>query len=357
MSALRVRAPGLALAIALAWVSVGIAALETRWLGYTVLDALVIAILGGMLLRAALPASEWMEPGIDFAAKELLEVAIVLLGASVDLPALVRAGPALIAGILILVGVGLTASYAIGRALRLPHPLALLIACGNAICGNSAIAAVAPVIRAERAHVASAIAFTAVLGVVAVLGLPMLIGPLGLGDTQYGVLAGLTVYAVPQVIAAAFPVSVAAGQMATLVKLARVLLLGPVVVVLALLHRAGGAADRAPDRAPRGAPEGAPDEVARGRPTFRLTQFVPGFIVGFIALGVVRSLGLFPEVALGPTQRVSHTLTLVAMAGLGLGVDLRSLRRVGPKVALATTLSLVVMVGIAVAVIRGFGLG
>jgi uncharacterized integral membrane protein (TIGR00698 family) len=341
MSAFRVRAPGLALAIVLAWVSVGIAALETRWLGYTVLDALVIAILGGMLLRAALPASAWMEPGIDFAAKELLEVAIVLLGASVDLPALMRAGPALIAGILLLVGLGLTASYGIGRALRLPHPLALLIACGNAICGNSAIAAVAPVIRAERAHVASAIAFTAVLGVVAVLGLPMLIGPLGLGDTQYGVLAGLTVYAVPQVIAAAFPVSAAAGQMATLVKLARVLLLGPVVVTLALLHRRSGEQDGA----------------SASRPEFRLTQFVPGFIVGFIALGVIRSLGLLPEGLLGPTQRVSHTLTLVAMAGLGLGVDLRSLRRVGPKVALATTLSLLVMVGLALAVIRGFRLG
>src|SRR5690606_31975522 len=116
-------------------------------------------------------------------------------------------------------------------------PLALLIACGNAICGNSAIAAVAPVIRAEREQVASAIAFTAVLGVVAVLGLPLLIAPLALSDTEYGVLAGLTVYAVPQVIAAAFPVSVAAGQMATLVKLARVLLLGPVVLLLALLHR------------------------------------------------------------------------------------------------------------------------
>jgi uncharacterized integral membrane protein (TIGR00698 family) len=341
VSAFRVRAPGLALAIALAWVSVGIAAAETRWLGYTAIDALVIAILGGMLLRAALPTSEWMEPGIDFAAKNLLEVAIVLLGASVDLPALMRAGPALIAGILILVGVGLTLSYGIGRALKLPHPLALLIACGNAICGNSAIAAVAPVIRAERAHVASAIAFTAVLGVVAVLGLPLLIVPFGLDDTQYGVLAGLTVYAVPQVIAAAFPVSVAAGQMATLVKLARVLLLGPVVVVLALLHR-------------RPRERGASEDA---RPTLHLTQFVPAFIVGFVALGVVRSLGLFPESLLGPTQRVSHLLTLVAMAGLGLGVDLKSLRQVGPKVALATTLSLLVLVGLALGLIAGLGLG
>jgi len=341
MSTFRARAPGLGLAIALAFVSVGIAAVETRWLGYTVLDALVIAILGGMLLRAALPSSDWMEPGIDFAAKELLEVAIVLLGASVDLPALLRAGPALLAGILVLVSVGLAASYGIGRALRLPHPLALLIACGNAICGNSAIVAVAPVIRADRAHVASAIAFTAVLGVMAVLGLPLLIKPLGFGDTQYGVLAGLTVYAVPQVIAAAFPVSVAAGQMATLVKLVRVLLLGPVVVLLAILHRPGN----------------TPDAPGNERPPLRLTQFVPAFIVGFIALGVIRSLGLFPDSLVGPTQRVSHTLTLVAMAGLGLGVDLRSLRRVGPKVALATTLSLVVLIALAIALIVGLGLG
>lgn len=341
MSTFRARAPGLGLAIALAFVSVGIAAVETRWLGYTVLDALVIAILGGMLLRAALPSSDWMEPGIDFAAKELLEVAIVLLGASVDLPALLRAGPALLAGILVLVSVGLAASYGIGRALRLPHPLALLIACGNAICGNSAIVAVAPVIRADRAHVASAIAFTAVLGVMAVLGLPLLIKPLGFGDTQYGVLAGLTVYAVPQVIAAAFPVSVAAGQMATLVKLVRVLLLGPVVVLLAILHRPGN----------------TPGAPGNERPPLRLTQFVPAFIVGFIALGVIRSLGLFPDSLVGPAQRVSHSLTLVAMAGLGLGVDLRSLRRVGPKVALATTLSLAVLIALAIALIIGLGLG
>lgn len=329
------RLRGLAVALALAAASAGVAALEARLLGYVVLDALVIAILGGVLLRALLPTSAWMEPGIDFAAKELLEVAIVLLGASVDFPALLRAGPTLMIGILCLVGGGLTASYLIGRALRLPHPLALLIACGNAICGNSAIAAVAPVIRAEREQVASAIAFTAVLGVVAVLGLPLLIAPLGLSDTEYGVLAGLTVYAVPQVIAAAFPVSVAAGQMATLVKLARVLLLGPVVLLLALLHRQ-------PKAVAAGRGSGAP----------RITQFVPWFIVGFALVGVLRSLGLLSDAVTRITQSSSHLLTLVAMAGLGLGVELRALRRVGVRVAIATSLSLVVLVVMALGIIR-----
>jgi len=110
----------------------------------------------------------------------------------------------------------------------------VLVACGNAICGNSAIAAVAPVIGADAEQVGAAIAFTAILGVAVVLGLPFLIAPLGLSFYQYGVLAGLTVYAVPQVLAAAFPVSVLSGQVGTLVKLIRVLMLGPVMLFFAL---------------------------------------------------------------------------------------------------------------------------
>jgi uncharacterized membrane protein YadS len=110
----------------------------------------------------------------------------------------------------------------------------VLVACGNAICGNSAIAAVAPVIGATAREVASAIAFTAVLGVVVVLVLPLLIPALGLSATQYGVLAGLTVYAVPQVLAATAPLGSLSMQTGTPVKLVRVLMLGPLVLLLSL---------------------------------------------------------------------------------------------------------------------------
>ena len=115
--------------------------------------------------------------------------------------------------------------------------MCILIACGNSICGNSAIVAVAPIIGATSDEVASSIAFTAVLGVVVVLTLPLLVPILELSLTQYGVLAGLTVYAVPQVLAATLPIGALSNQVGTVVKLVRVLMLGPVVLGLSLLTR------------------------------------------------------------------------------------------------------------------------
>ena len=115
--------------------------------------------------------------------------------------------------------------------------MSILVACGNSICGNSAIAAVAPIIDADGDDVASSIAFTAVLGVVVVLGLPFLVPLLKMSLTQYGVLAGLTVYAVPQVLAATLPIGALSNQVGTVVKLVRVLMLGPVVLGLSLISR------------------------------------------------------------------------------------------------------------------------
>ena len=302
----------------------------------------MVAILVGMVIRTLWTPPAGAEAGIAFTAKEVLEVAVLLLGVSVDLPLLLRAGPALAVGIVLLVVLGLALSYGIGRALGLPHKLAVLVACGNSICGNSAIAAVAPVIDADAEHVASAIAFTAILGVAVVLGLPLLVRPLDLSFYQYGVLAGLTVYAVPQVLAAAFPVSALSGQVGTLVKLVRVLMLGPVVVFFALLHRAPASV------------AGGPTDAAR--PAFRPTRFVPWFIVGFLALAGLRSAGVLPAAVAAPARALSSWLTIAAMAALGLGVDLRAIARVGRPVVATVTASLVVLVALSVALIRVLGI-
>jgi uncharacterized integral membrane protein (TIGR00698 family) len=337
--------PGLALVAAVGAVSFAIGALEEYLLGQPVIEALVVAILLGMLVRSArtLPAS--LEPGIDFSAKQVLEFAIVLLGAAVDLPLLLRAGPALAIGIVLLVIVGLAAGYGIGRAFGLPHRLAVLVATGNAICGNSAIAAVAPVIGAEREHVASAIAFTAILGVAVVLGLPHLIGPLGFSDYQYGVLAGLTVYAVPQVLAAAFPVSTLAGQVGTLVKLVRVLMLGPVVLFFTLTHRA-----------PTPHADSATIGARTSRRAFTLARAVPWFIVGFLLLAALRSSGVLAESLGVRLKTLSGWLTILAMAALGLGVDLRALRKVGAPVVLTVVASLGVLLALSIALIRALAI-
>ncbi len=331
-------APGIALSAVIGIVAWLLADIEVRLLGHPVIEALVLAILLGMAVRTVWTPPPTMSPGIGFTAKQLLEVAVFLLGVSVDLPLLLRAGPSLAIGIVGLVVIGLSLSYGLGRVLGLEHKLAVLVACGNSICGNSAIAAVAPVIDAEPEQIASSIAFTAILGVAVVLGLPLLIHPLGLSFYQYGVLAGLTVYAVPQVLAAAFPVSVLSGQVGTLVKLVRVLMLGPVVLFFALRERRSST------------------RTSAATQRFRVTQYVPWFIIGFLVLAGVRSAGLVPVALITPARALSQWLTVAAMAALGLGCDLRAILRAGRPIMLTVTGSLVLLIVLSVALIRGLGI-
>ena len=166
--------PGLLLCGGVTLAANALHGLQVRVLGFPWLEALVLAILLGAAVRTAwTPGPKW-QAGIAFSAKTLLEVAVALLGASLSFGTLLAVGPALLAGIMVVVAVAVVSSYAIGRALGLPQRMAVLVACGNSICGNSAIAAVAPLIGASSRDVASAIAFTAVLGVAVVLGLPLL---------------------------------------------------------------------------------------------------------------------------------------------------------------------------------------
>jgi uncharacterized integral membrane protein (TIGR00698 family) len=227
--------PGIALCSSLAICAVGLQHAEERLFGRAWLEALVLAILLGMLVRVAWTPSRRWAPGIAISAKYLLEVAVALLGAAISARTILSLNAALLIGIAGTVVATMVLSFAVGKMLRLPTRLALLVACGNSICGNSAIAAVAPVIGADSDDVSSSVGFTAVLGVIVVLGLPLLASALGMSPLRYGVLVGLTVYAVPQVIAAAAPLGPVAVQVGTVVKLVRVLMLGPVCVLLALL--------------------------------------------------------------------------------------------------------------------------
>src|SRR5258708_24658260 len=136
------------LCVAVTIVAMLLERVEVNFVGQPYLEALVIAIvLGGASGTAGTPGPTW-NPGIQFSAKILLEVAVVLLGASVSASAAAALGPALIFGIAGIVVVAIATSYAICRLLDLPLRMSILVACGNSICGNSAIAAVAPIIRA-----------------------------------------------------------------------------------------------------------------------------------------------------------------------------------------------------------------
>lgn len=325
--------PGLTLCAVVTALGYALAACERALLGKVWLEPLVLAILIGTAIRSAWTPGRIWGPGVEFGAKVLLELAVVLLGASVSAATLLGAGPWLLLGIGGVVALAICVSFAIGRGLGLPARMALLVACGTSICGNSAIAAVAPVIGADGDDVAASIGFTAVLGIVTVVALPLLGHALGMDGLHYGALAGLTVYAVPQVIAAAAPAGPLAVQMGTLVKLVRVLMLGPVCVALAMV------APRLPRNA---APARAPS----------LTRVVPWFILGFLALMGLRSADLVPAAALAPAADMAGLLTVLSMAALGLGVDVRVVAQAGARVTAAVCLSLVALGLISLALIH-----
>ncbi|PDV87714.1 putative sulfate exporter family transporter [Rhizobium sp. H4] len=283
-------------------------------------ESLVLAILIGIAVRSSVCLSQTFIPGIRFCAKTLLEIAVVLLGASLSTAAVRQAGLPLVGGIAVLVALSLAGSFLIGRLFGLSASVATLVACGNSICGNSAVAAAAPVIGAKPNDIAASIAFTALLGIGAVLTLPLLHLFLGLSAVQYGVFAGLTAYAVPQVLAATASAGAVSTQVGTLVKLIRVMMLGPVILLLAAVHgrRPGGSA-------------------------VNLRHVLPWFILGFAAMATLRSFDAIPAALLPGMSAVSSAFTVTAMAALGLSVDVRSVGHTGGRVLAAAALSLLAL--------------
>lgn len=311
--------PGLAVSALITGLAQALAVAQDAIIGHQLVDGLVFAIVLGTIFHTAFGLWPSLKAGIAFSAKFLLEFAIVLLGASISAASVTQTGTGIVAMVAIIVLLSLIISYSICRLLGLTDHLATLVACGNSICGNSAIVAAAPVIGAESDDVAASIAFTAALGIVVVLLLPWLFPLSRMSQWQYGVFAGMTVYAVPQVLAATAPIGVASVHIGTLVKLMRVLMLGPVVLMLRFKGNHGAVAG-----------------LSVGR-------LVPWFIVGFFAMMALRSFNLIPEVAVDAAKTCSTLLTTISMAALGLSVNMRTVFASGGRVLLAGVLSLVAL--------------
>jgi uncharacterized integral membrane protein (TIGR00698 family) len=325
---------GSLLCLALVLGALALQAIEISFFRRAWLEVVLLAILLGIALRGVWEPGKVWTPGINFCAKQLLEFGVMLLGASINVPALMHVAPGLAAGVAVIVGVSIVASYAIGRLFRLPPRMAMLVACGNSICGNSAIAAAAPTIGADQNEIAASIAYTAALGLVVVLALPLVAPRAGLSPVQYGVLAGITVYSVPQVLAATAPVSAVSVQIGTMVKLGRVLMLGPVILALGC------------------AGWGRVQDVERARQSVPLGKLVPWFVIGFAAFAVLRASGLLPPALLPAVAWIAELLTVLAMAALGLGVNPRTVFRAGTRALAVVGCSVFLLVALSLTLIR-----
>lgn len=286
-------------------------------------SALLIAIVLGVVLRNTVPLPAALEPGIAFAAKKLLRLGVVLLGLQLVLGDILGLGPGMIVVVVAIVTVGIGATMLIGRLLGISLTQTLLIACGFSICGAAAVAAVDGVIETDdEEEVVTAVALVVVFGTLMIPIVPLLASALGLGQHDGGLWAGGSIHEVAQVVAAGSAIGGAALGLAVIVKLARVLMLAPVMAAVSLVRR----------RAMRGQAVGG-----------KQPPIIPLFVAGFILMVLVRSTGWLPAGILDGAKLAQTALLAAAMFGLGTGVHLRRILRVGPKPFVLAAASTVVV--------------
>ncbi|MGH7681411.1 MAG: YeiH family protein [Candidatus Eiseniibacteriota bacterium] len=309
------------------------------------LGEVIFAVLLGMLVGNIVRLPKGIEPGVRFSFQAVLRGAIVLLGASFSFHQVVAIGGKSLIMIAVLMALALSAAHLLGRLAGVPGRLATLIGVGTAVCGNSAIVAVAPVIRALDEEVSFAVATNTLFGTAAVLLYPIIGHALHFNDHVFGTWAGTAVNDTSQVVAAGFAYSEAAGRLATAVKLTRNALMGLVIVGVGLAY------------ARAGAETGAASPLAQ-----RLKQSIPLFVLGFLAMAILNSVGVFATLSRTLNldlatifRETSRAMILVALAGVGLSTRIDAMRRTGLKPFLIGLVVALITSGASLLLIRLIG--
>jgi uncharacterized integral membrane protein (TIGR00698 family) len=320
VSALRRVAPGLVLAGAGAAVGFGVNAVAGG------LPVVLVAVILGVLVANVAGVRATAKPGLEFAAGTLMKAGIVLLGFELVFQEMLRLGARGLTVVVVVVVATFFGTRWAGRLLGVSDGLSLLVATGFSICGVSAIAAAREASGANEEEVAYAIALVTLCGSLSIIVLPALHGVLGLDDRSFGAWVGASVHDVAQVVAASSVVGGAAVAAAVVVKLARVMLLGPLVAWISWA-------------------KGRSSGMAR-------TRFVPVFVLAFVGAALLRSAGLVPSQALHPLADAKLVLLAVALFAVGARVELRKLVAVGVRPLVLALGSWAIVAAVAYAGVR-----
>jgi uncharacterized integral membrane protein (TIGR00698 family) len=307
--------------------------------GKTVASAVAVAIVLGVLLRnlVGLPAA--CKSGVSLAVKRLLRVGIALLGAQLSLGQVLSTGATALFVVAACIVLAILVVRFISMRMGLSDRLGTLLGVGTSICGVSAIVATAPAIEAKQEETSLAVATITVFGLLAVVVYPLLGRLLGLSDVVFGTWAGTAVNDTSQVVATGLIYSQRAGEVATVVKLTRNLFMAPVIVVLSTWYLRRGE-----------------QAAGKGQKGISWKSAVPGFVLGFVAMAVLNSLGVFPPMALDLIKTASSWLIVAALAGVGLETNLASLKTIGFRPFYAGLCAATFMAAVSFGLIRIFGI-
>ncbi len=275
----------------------------------------IFGILLGIGIGNMTPRTSTLAGGINFTSKTILQWAVIILGSGLSLREVYATGVASVIIILVTISTAFAAVFVAGRLLEVEFNLKSLIGVGTAICGGSAIAAVAPIIEAEDQEIAYAISTVFLFNVVAVFILPALGHALGLTQMGFGLLAGTAINDTSSVVAAGYTFGNAAGDYATIVKLTRTIMIVPIALGFVALMMF---------RKKKEAQEG---RIAK----FRLVKIFPWFILGFLLMSALNTSGVLDTSMVAFLKEAGKFLIIMALSAIGLKTDLSKMLATGLK--------------------------
>lgn len=325
--------PGLMIAL--------IIALIARWieaiLPVDFIGATVIAIILGIIINNLYSIKETtFNSGVTFTSKRVLKFAIILLGGSLNIATILEVGQVTLIVLIFTLLTAFGGGYLLGKLMGVDWKFSSLISAGTGICGGTAISAVAPIIDAEDSQVSYAMSNIFIFDMFMIILFPLIGGWLGMSDMSYGLWAGTAVNDTSSVVAAGYAFSETAGDFATMVKLTRTLAIIPVVIGFSLFQMRK-------NRKQAG-------DTQNNQVDMNLKNIFPWFIVGFLALVALNSIGLIPVAVSQAFKDISKFLMIVALAAIGLKTDLGEMKQTGikPLIHGVSTSVLVVLVSLAV---------
>lgn len=275
------------------------------------LGSITLVLLLALLLGNLKTWNEAYKSVFQYADKHLLALATMLLGFGLNLRLLAELSPLYLVVLTGMVLLSLLSSQWFGGGLS--SSMRWLLGAGNGICGNSAIAATAPVVKANKTEIGLAVAVVNLLGTVGIFLFPLLAKAFDLNHAESALLVGSILQSVGHVVAAGFSIDAETGTMALLLKMGRILLLGPVIFFVGFRFN-------------------------KGQQQPLSLKLVPNYVWGFLLAALITSSGWVPEPITKGFEKAGTYLLLLAMAGIGLSIQIKQLVSMGPKAALSGSL-------------------
>ena len=294
--------PGIALSFAIAAIAIYLG----NW--FPLIGSSVFAIVLGILLSNLWKLPDSFQLGLTYSGKKLLQYSIIFLGFSMSIGKVSATGLSSLKISLLTILIAFLAAYAAGKFFKMRRVLTILIGFGTAICGGSAIAAASPILEAEEEDIALSISTIFFFNILAVFIFPFLGHLMQMSDAYFGTWAGTAINDTSSVVAAGYTYSQAAGDLATIVKLSRALMIVPACLTFAGYRYV---------------------RDKRSAQKVDLKKIFPWFILWFVLASVVSSLGIFPSNLVPYTKLLSQWLMAMALAGIGTKVSFKQFREAG----------------------------